>query len=220
MLCKVFRKPESIDVYERRRGDILAAAERGFVKSGFHRTTIQSIAADAGMSVGNVYRYFSSKDAIVEALVGREQARMARDFDALSGDDLMGSFATLMRRHIVQADRTEAILWLEICAEASRNPAIAAVTRAHQQAILAHLTSFFSRVVAQRGLPGAATATDPTALAKLVITLFTGLMVTQALDPEPTPADMIDQFLDAVNTAACGGTAKETPAKTRMRIDA
>ncbi len=219
MLCKVFRKPESIEVYERRREDILAAAERGFVKSGFHRTTIQSIAADAGMSVGNVYRYFASKDAVVAALVGREQAKMARDFDSLSGDDLMGSFAALMRRQIVEAVRTEAILWLEICAEASRNPAIAAVTRAHEQAILAHLTTFFSRVVAQRGLPGDPTA-DATALAKLVVTLFTGLMVTQALNPEPTGADMIDQLLAAVNAAARGGTGLDAPAEMRMRIDA
>ncbi len=218
LACKVFRKPESAEVYERRRGAILAAAERGFVKSGFHRTTMQSIAADADMSVGNVYRYFSSKDAVVEALVGREQAAMARDFDSLSDDDLMGSFAALMRRQIVEAGRTEAILWLEICAEASRNPAIAAVTRAHEQAILAHLTAFFSRVVAQCAQPGA--AADPSALAKLVITLFTGLMVTQALNPEPAAAVVIDQLLTTVTAALGAGTASESPVETRMRIDA
>ena len=197
VVCKVFRRAESAEAYGRRREEILAAAERGFVKSGFHRTTIQSIAADAGMSVGNVYRYFASKDAVVEALVGREQAKMAHDFQSLESDDLMGSFAALMRRQVVEAGRGEAILWLEICAEASRNPSIAAVTRAHEHAVLGHLTAFFSRVLAQRERPGP----DAPALAKLVITLMTGLMVLQALNPDAAEAGSIEQMLAAVTAA-------------------
>ena len=217
LVCKVFRKTESAEVYERRRAEILAAAERGFVKSGFHRTTMQSIAADAAMSVGNVYRYFPSKDAVVEALVGREQARMTREFDSLASDDLMRSFTVLMRRQIIEAGRAEAILWLEICAEASRNPSIAAVTQAHEQAILAHLTTLFSRVLAQRGLSGASAAPDPTVLAKLVITLFTGLMVTRALSPDVAEAGIADQLLAAVTGALNGRIA---PNELRMRIPA
>ena len=217
LVCKVFRKTESAEVYERRREEILAAAERGFVRSGFHRTTIQSIAADAGMSVGNVYRYFSSKAAVVEALVGREQAEMARDFDSLASDDLMSAFAALMRRQIVEAGRGEAVLWLEICAEASRNPAIAAVTQAHRQAILEHLTVFFSRVIEQRGLPSTVASPDATALAKLVITLITGLMVTQALNPEAAAVDSIDQLLAAVTAAVDGRIA---PNETLLRVPA
>ena len=65
---------------------------------------------------------YASKDAVVEALVLRDQAKMAEDFDSLSGDDLVGAFAALMRRQIVECGPAQSILWLEICAEATRNP--------------------------------------------------------------------------------------------------
>ena len=54
--------PEAEPVMDR-RARILDAAERCFVRSGFHRTTMQDVAAEAGMSPGNLYRYFASKEA-------------------------------------------------------------------------------------------------------------------------------------------------------------
>ena len=47
-----------------RRAEILAAAQRCFVRSGFHGASMQEICAEAGMSPGNLYRYFPSKEAI------------------------------------------------------------------------------------------------------------------------------------------------------------
>ena len=45
-----------------RRDEILAAAQRCFARSGFHGASMQDICAEAGMSPGNLYRYFPSKD--------------------------------------------------------------------------------------------------------------------------------------------------------------
>ena len=41
-----------------RRSEILAAAQRCFVRSGFHGASMQDICNEAGMSPGNLYRYF------------------------------------------------------------------------------------------------------------------------------------------------------------------
>src|SRR5215470_19874014 len=41
-----------------RRDEILAAAQRCFVRAGFHGASMQDICAEAGMSPGNLYRYF------------------------------------------------------------------------------------------------------------------------------------------------------------------
>ena len=216
--CRVFQKSESAEAYARRRDEILTAAEHCFVKAGFHRTTIQNIAVDAGMSVGNVYRYFTSKDAVVEALVGRDQAKTAEDFDSLRTDDPMGAFGSLMRRQIVENGQARSVLWLEICAEAARNPTVAAVTRAHEQAIAAHLTSFFTRVLAERsraGLPGAA---DPHALARMVITLFCGLMVRQAMGPATEAPAGVDQMLAVVSAAVAGDVAPALEAGTKIEV--
>src|SRR3954462_6788758 len=88
-----------IDPAQDRRGRILDAAERCFVRAGFHRTTMQDVAAEAGMSPGNLYRYFPSKDAIVIGLTERDRSRVAQDFMAFdSGDDFMTSFSKLGRK--------------------------------------------------------------------------------------------------------------------------
>jgi AcrR family transcriptional regulator len=39
-----------------RRDEILAAAQRCFVRSGFHKTSMHEICVEAGMSPGNLYR--------------------------------------------------------------------------------------------------------------------------------------------------------------------
>src|ERR671914_2805432 len=83
-----------------RRTQILEAAARSFVRSGFHRTTMQDVAAEAGMSPGNLYRYFPSKDAIVIGLTERDRSDVAKDFATFdSGEDFMTSFIKLGRKH-------------------------------------------------------------------------------------------------------------------------
>jgi TetR/AcrR family transcriptional regulator, repressor for uid operon len=83
-----------------RHARILDAAERCFVRAGFHRTTMQDVAAEAGMSPGNLYRYFPSKDAISAGLAGRDRARLAQDFAALAeAADFRAALAGIARKH-------------------------------------------------------------------------------------------------------------------------
>src|SRR6187401_3335842 len=63
-----------------RRSDILAAAQRCFVRSGFHGASMQDICAQAGMSPGNLYRYFPSKEALIAGIAERERAEVAQEF--------------------------------------------------------------------------------------------------------------------------------------------
>jgi AcrR family transcriptional regulator len=50
---------------------ILEAAARVFVRSGYARATTNRIAEAAGISVGSLYQYFPSKDAIAVELLRR-----------------------------------------------------------------------------------------------------------------------------------------------------
>jgi AcrR family transcriptional regulator len=50
---------------------IVEAAEALFRQIGFAKTTVADIAAELGMSPANVYRFFTSKGAIVEAICKR-----------------------------------------------------------------------------------------------------------------------------------------------------
>ena len=60
-----------------RRDEILGAAQRCFVRSGFHQTSMQEICAEAGMSPGNLYRYFPSKESLIAAIRRSRASRPA-----------------------------------------------------------------------------------------------------------------------------------------------
>ncbi|MCA2213868.1 TetR/AcrR family transcriptional regulator [Jidongwangia harbinensis] len=51
-----------------RREQILVAARTCFLRNGLHNTTMQDLIAEAGLSVGAVYRYFKSKNEIINAI--------------------------------------------------------------------------------------------------------------------------------------------------------
>jgi AcrR family transcriptional regulator len=50
---------------------ILAAAERLILRDGYHATHMAAVAAEAGISVGTLYKHFPSKEAVFESLVER-----------------------------------------------------------------------------------------------------------------------------------------------------
>jgi AcrR family transcriptional regulator len=55
---------------------ILTAAARVFVRRGYAHATTNRIAEAAGVSVGSLYQYFPSKDAIAVELLRRYRARL------------------------------------------------------------------------------------------------------------------------------------------------
>jgi len=66
MLCLVPRVSE--DHLTARREQILAAARTCFLNKGLHNTSMQDLIKEAGLSVGAVYRYFKSKNDIINAI--------------------------------------------------------------------------------------------------------------------------------------------------------
>lgn len=56
---------KDIALIEKRRQQIVEGACQVFFKKGYHRTTIREIAAGAGMSMGQLYHYISSKDDVL-----------------------------------------------------------------------------------------------------------------------------------------------------------
>ena len=118
---------------EVREAEIAEAAIRCVMRSGFHGATMDAIAREAGISVGMIYRYFSSKEAIIEHIVAADIARLQT---ALTGIHVM-SDGDLVERIVADADKiltnqqapARCALRLEIYAEAARNPKVAAIVQ-------------------------------------------------------------------------------------------
>src|SRR5260370_10020152 len=112
-----------------RRGEILAAAQRCFVRAGFHGASMQDICAEAGMSPGNLYRYFPSKEAIIAGIAERDRAEVAQQF--ARADLSQGLFAVLERmaqHYFSEYPRERVLLCTEITSEARRNAEIARIS--------------------------------------------------------------------------------------------
>ena len=74
-------KPRKIAAQERSRATVDALVEataRILVKEGFDKASTNRIAAVAGVSVGSLYQYFPSKEALVAAVVDRHQKQLMR----------------------------------------------------------------------------------------------------------------------------------------------
>ena len=163
-----------------RRAHIVAAAERAFVRFGFHATTMQQVADEAGMSAGNLYRYFPSKEAIVEGLCMADQVQRTEVFSELIGRlDLREALATTLREHLLSRPTEKARMIVEIWAEAGRNPRVAAITAAVDADVLAGLTKVLSAVETS-----SAVTFDPAFAATVVFTLVSGLFKRLALEPD------------------------------------
>jgi TetR/AcrR family transcriptional regulator, repressor for uid operon len=191
-----------LDPQQDRHGRILDAAERCFVRAGFHRTTMQDVAAEAGMSPGNLYRYFRSKDAIVTAITERDRARIGEDFSAFGEtNDFLAVFRHLARKHFAEEPRDKAILCLEIWAEASRNQTFAAISEAFEDDISGRMTALFQKAQETGAM---APDVDPQTLAFLVSTLADGLFVRRAIAPRFDAEREVGAMIAVIEAAFAG----------------
>jgi len=137
---------------ELRSAEILDLVRQAFIAKGFDGASMQDLARAAGMSVGNFYRYFPSKSAIIIGLIEKDLADMQRDFQAILGAaHPMQVLREVMRHRLeVHTSAQDGALWSEIEAAARRNPEIAAASQAMETAVSDCLLQVFS---AETGLP-------------------------------------------------------------------
>jgi AcrR family transcriptional regulator len=87
------RSKETVDV-------ILAATARVLVKEGFDRASTNRIAEAAGVSIGSLYQYFPSKEALVAALVERHIESMSAALEAEMAAVADAPLETAIRRMV------------------------------------------------------------------------------------------------------------------------
>jgi AcrR family transcriptional regulator len=115
---------------EARRNQILDAAWSCFSRRGYHQTTMQDIATDAGISAGAIYRYYPSKEAVLAAITERNTERYMEILADVRSEaqgpmdvlDLLGQ--TMLAAFDDPMYETNARLDIEIRPEVIRNDAL------------------------------------------------------------------------------------------------
>jgi len=186
-----------------RRERILEAAERAFAAHGFHAATMQHVAEAAGMSAGNLYRTFPSKEAIVEGLCARDQLERAAKFaKAAQFESVMAAIAAGLREHVAEQPRAKARLLVEIWSEAARNPAIAGMSREVDDEILKQIEAMID-IAKSRG--EAHPAADSAFVARFIFTYVGGLLKRFALEPDFDPEAEAAQAFQLMKSLCQGG---------------
>lgn len=185
---------------EARREAILAAAAAAFAAKGFQGAGIAEIAAAADVAPANLYRYFPAKDAMVQAIVAAQRPEIAALRAASEAGRgpraaLLTFAAALVRRAAAPA---MSALWLEILAEAARNPAIARLLREDDQQLRTAFTALTQRAIAAGEVrPGV----DIESVARLAIALMDGLTARVGFDPDFNLEGGIAEMTDLLERA-------------------
>jgi TetR/AcrR family transcriptional regulator, repressor for uid operon len=164
------------------RSRVLDAFENCIQRAGFHRTTMQDVAKEAGMSAGNLYRYFPSKDALVSGMIGRDRERFGADFrEVAQSEDVMGSFIALGRKHFTETPRARCIQFMEIWAEASRNPVVADMCNAVDREINDYMVAILEAAKASGQIPA---SVDSASTITVLSAMGDGFFTRRALEPD------------------------------------
>lgn len=201
--------PQPTATFEGRSQDILFSIRQTFAEKGFDGASMQDLARAAGMSVGNFYRYFPSKAAIVEAMVGYDLAEIERDFAEILGspDPKAGLRAKILQRMTETCDG-DSQLWAEITAVAMRKPEIHTVSTAMEATVITHLASIFAQVT---GRTHAEAAVRYSGQCKLLVMLVkamaceVGKSGTPATDLTSQIAAIIDRLLTEISNDKAKG---------------
>ena len=106
---------------ERKKGRIEDAAKQLFIRQGFHATSMRNIAAIAGTSLGNLYNYYPTKEAILGSIISKYQQvvddRLRSIFDEiedpLNPDDLK-RFARLVKRMVNEHHEFWLLMYIDV----------------------------------------------------------------------------------------------------------
>jgi AcrR family transcriptional regulator len=187
---------------EETREEVLAAAARVFAQRGFHATSLDAIAEEAGFSRGAVYYNFADKEELFLELLDRRCAQRAQDLhevfaDAADSDvDATSRQARLAADHALEAmtgDPEWRALYLEFLAQAARDVAF----RRRFSRRTKEMRGALEEVVVERTRPVAnALPMTPEQLVVVIDALGLGLWTQHMLHgPRAVPRDLFSNAL-------------------------
>jgi TetR/AcrR family transcriptional regulator, repressor for uid operon len=165
-----------------RRQSLIDAAWRCAAREGYHSVTVDDVCLEAGVSKGMFYGYFSSKQALLLALLEEDAGLIDSLIGSLAdgtvrGVDRLRRFAQAMLKHGEDPARVQvrADLWASMLTTLEVRDQFATVVRRRRELLRSSIEQSFH--------PADLRGVAPRALASIVIALADGLTLHGALDP-------------------------------------
>ncbi|MEW5871555.1 MAG: TetR/AcrR family transcriptional regulator [Chloroflexota bacterium] len=162
--------------YAVRRNEILDVAQRLIFTQGYEQTSIQHLLDELGISKGAFYHYFSSKQALLEALIERMVEEAQQVIDPILNDSnlpplekLEVYFSTLARWKTAQKAYLMALLY------AWYSDDNLVVRQKMQTRILAEFTPMLTGVIQQGIQQGVFASPFPNQVGEVVLSLMQNL---------------------------------------------
>jgi AcrR family transcriptional regulator len=159
----------------------MSAAMTCFGKRGFHQTSMQDISSEAGISVGLIYRYFESKDAVITAMVDAHKEMIHELLSqAKEAGSLRKALEIFFTANCCSADqRVQSAFIVDLYSEGSRNPHVARLVCD----VLDTLTKGLSELIASAPeWQDVETDLTPRELAALILSTLRGLVMRDVID--------------------------------------
>lgn len=211
-----FNAPQTLSAQQdERRAHILDAARTCFSRAGFHRTSMQEICAEAKMSPGGLYRYFASKDAIIEAIAEEEQRAGRRILEVmLEPGSLHDRLLRCGLAYIDQMrDRRAVQMMLEVYVESMRNTAVGAFFAKCENENRKLMSGVFADAM-ERG--EIAADIDVETVMMTLVAFADGVILRMGLDPN-YDVERAGTILSRVVTAVLENEASPVPSPLESR---
>lgn len=145
----------------RRRAEIAEGALPLFLEKGFHGTSIREIAAAAGLSMGGLYEYISSKDDVLSLVYQEMTSPFTETLGAEQAGDLVDLIAETLLASWAQTRDVQILYRETVHVDASHREGLAAQERRHAHLIAAAIEHGVDR--------GELACEDPTLVGHMVL---------------------------------------------------
>jgi TetR/AcrR family transcriptional regulator, transcriptional repressor of aconitase len=177
---------------ERRRRQIMDAAVRCAARKGFHETSMQDVFRESGLSAGAVYRYFKSKNDLVQAITAEERAPITAIIEsALAQDPMPGADEIAGRLAAALQERSgpdgPARVAPSAWAEALHDPAVADIVRGTWGPLRSYWITAAQRMRDDGRLPP---GTDADAAGAALFAVLPGFLLQQLILGGPDAATL------------------------------
>jgi AcrR family transcriptional regulator len=195
----------------RTRAELMASARQLFLRRGFHASSLELVAQEAGFTIGAVYSRFGSKAGLFLAILDQHIDQIVAEVDQVAGlDQPLADHAELLagrRMALLERERDWFPLVLEFWSHAARDEHLRREFGARHERLVAAYAGLIEADYARLGLP---LPLAPEVLARAVVAMGNGVALERLTDPARVPEGLLSTMaVSFLRGVAADGSAAE-----------